>query len=268
MWKTTPTTSSSWRSRWNAPTRSAATSCAASRTPTASSRPYRRISTSSCATSTCRGSRLTRRCRSCVARRCSTPLVVVTRAIGEEAAVHVLRCGAKDYLTKDKLGTLPQIIERVMTERRRALEQERLGARTGGRLSAAEEAVGAAGGGAGARAPLISRELHDQLGPDADRHGDPPARGQARRRSRRPAASTPIRRWRWRKARSSSSRPCRSRCGRRSSTCWGWWPAVQTAVQRIAEPAGLAFSVTARGKDPAEAEAKPPRWRCGWCRKR
>ena len=55
-----------------------------------------------------------------VARRCGTPLVVVTRAIGEEAAVHVLRCGAKDYLTKDKLGTLPQIIERVMTERQRA----------------------------------------------------------------------------------------------------------------------------------------------------
>ena len=38
----------------------------------------------------------------------------MTRAIGEEkAAVHVLRCGAKDYVTKDKLGTLPQVIERV-----------------------------------------------------------------------------------------------------------------------------------------------------------
>ena len=39
-----------------------------------------------------------------MSRRCGTPLVVVTRAIGEEAAVHVLRCGAKDYVTKDRLG--------------------------------------------------------------------------------------------------------------------------------------------------------------------
>ena len=31
-----------------------------------------------------------------VTRRCSIPLIVLTRAIGEEA-VHVLRCGAKDY---------------------------------------------------------------------------------------------------------------------------------------------------------------------------
>jgi DNA-binding NtrC family response regulator len=59
-----------------------------------------------------------------VTRRCSIPLIVLTRAIGEEAAVHVLRCGAKDYLTKDKLGTLPQIIGRVLEERRRAREKE------------------------------------------------------------------------------------------------------------------------------------------------
>ena len=99
-----------------------------------------------------------------VARRCGTPLVVVTRAIGEEAAVHVLRCGAKDYLTKDKLGTLPQIIERVMTERQRLLGQERLGReleaayrrlkKLSARLVVAQER----------ERTLISRELHDQLG--------------------------------------------------------------------------------------------------------
>src|SRR3954447_15903998 len=99
-----------------------------------------------------------------VARRCGTPLIVVTRAIGEEAAVHVLRCGAKDYLTKDKLGTLPQIIERVMTERQRALEQERLAReleaayrrlkKLSARLVVAQER----------ERSLISRELHDHLG--------------------------------------------------------------------------------------------------------
>jgi signal transduction histidine kinase len=99
-----------------------------------------------------------------VARRCGTPLIVVTRAIGEEAAVHVLRCGAKDYLTKDKLGTLPQIIERVMNERRRVVQQEQLGLeleaayrrlkKLSARLVVAQER----------ERTLISRELHDQLG--------------------------------------------------------------------------------------------------------
>lgn len=99
-----------------------------------------------------------------VTRNCGTPLVVVTRAIGEEAAVHVLRCGAKDYLTKDKLGTLPQVIERVMTERRRVREQERLThqlhdayrrlKKLSARLVVAQER----------ERFLISRELHDELG--------------------------------------------------------------------------------------------------------
>ncbi len=67
-------------------------------------------------------------------RRCNIPLVVVTRAIGEDAAVNVLRCGAEDCVTKDKLGTLPQVISRVMTDRRHIAMMERAEL-AGGRLN-------------------------------------------------------------------------------------------------------------------------------------
>jgi signal transduction histidine kinase len=185
-----------------------------------------------------------------VARRCGTPLVVVTRAIGEEAAVHVLRCGAKDYLTKDKLGTLPQIIERVMTERRRVLEQERLGReleaayrrlkKLSARLVVAQER----------ERTLISRELHDQLGQTltgmvihlhaAKRSGDP-ADVQKHTDTAMDMAQAAVSQL---KTLSFSLRPAQL-------DLLGLVPAVQTAVQRIAEPADLAFSVSSRGKEPA-----------------
>jgi signal transduction histidine kinase len=184
-----------------------------------------------------------------VARRCTTPLVVVTRAIGEEAAVHVLRCGAKDYLTKDKLGTLPQIIERVMNERQRMLEKERLDReleaayrrlkKLSARLVVAQER----------ERSLISRELHDQLGqtltgvvihlhaaqrapqPDAARRHTETAMEMAN------GAVAQL------KTLSFSLRPAQL-------DLLGLVAAVQSAVQRIAEPAGLAFTVTARGEEP------------------
>ncbi|MES2937948.1 MAG: response regulator [Pseudomonadota bacterium] len=186
-----------------------------------------------------------------VARRCTTPLVVVTRAIGEEAAVHVLRCGAKDYLTKDKLGTLPQIIERVMNERQRLLDKERLDReleaayrrlkKLSARLVVAQER----------ERSLISRELHDQLGqtltgvvihlhaaqraPDADaaRKYNDIAMEMAN------GAVSQL------KTLSFSLRPAQL-------DLLGLVAAVQSAVQRIAEPAGLAFTVSSRGTEPAK----------------
>ncbi|KQT10617.1 ATP-binding response regulator [Ramlibacter sp. Leaf400] len=184
-----------------------------------------------------------------MARRSATPLVVVTRAIGEEAAVHVLRCGAKDYVTKDKLGTLPQIIERVMAERRRAAEQERMALeleaayrrlkKLSARLVVAQER----------ERTLISRELHDHLGQTltgmvihlhaARRSADPDAArkytGTAMDMAQ--AAIEQV------KTLSFSLRPAQL-------DLLGLVPAVQSAVQRIAEPAGLAFEVTARGEEP------------------
>ena len=185
-----------------------------------------------------------------VARRCGTPLIVVTRAIGEEAAVHVLRCGAKDYLTKDKLGTLPQIIDRVMTERRRVVEQERLGLeleaayrrlkKLSARLVVAQER----------ERTLISRELHDQLGQTltgmvlhlhAAKGASDPAAALKHTDTAMEMAQGAVTQL---KTLSFSLRPAQL-------DLLGLVAAVQSAVQRIAEPARLRFTVTSRGPEPA-----------------
>jgi len=186
-----------------------------------------------------------------VARRSSIPLIVVTRAIGEEAAVHVLRCGAKDYLTKDKLGTLPQIIERVMNERRRQVEQERLGLeleaayrrlkKLSARLVVAQER----------ERTLISRELHDQLGQTltgmvlhlhAAKGASDPAAALKHTDTAMDMAQGAVSQL---KTLSFSLRPAQL-------DLLGLVAAVQSAVQRIAEPAGLKYTVTSRGKEPKQ----------------
>jgi signal transduction histidine kinase len=184
-----------------------------------------------------------------VARRCGTPLVVVTRAIGEEAAVHVLRCGAKDYLTKDKLGTLPQIIERVMTERQRVLEQERMGReleaayrrlkKLSARLVVAQER----------ERTLISRELHDHLGQTLT---GMVIHLHAAKRTTDPATA--------RKHTDTAMDMAQGAVGQLKTLSFALRPAqldllglvaaTQSAVQRIAEPAALAFTVSSRGKEP------------------
>ena len=184
-----------------------------------------------------------------VARRCITPLIVVTRAIGEEAAVHVLRCGAKDYLTKDKLGTLPQIIERVMTERGRLAEQERLGLeleaayrrlkKLSARLVVAQER----------ERTLISRELHDQLGQTltgmvlhlhAAKGSTDPSAALRHTDTAMEMAQGAVSQL---KTLSFSLRPAQL-------DLLGLVAAVQGAVQRLAEPGALRTTVSARGAEP------------------
>jgi signal transduction histidine kinase len=192
-----------------------------------------------------------------VTRRSTTPLVVVTRAIGEEAAVHVLRCGARDYVTKDRLGTLPQIIDRVMAERERALEKERLDLELeaayrrlktlSARLVVAQER----------ERSLISRELHDHLGqaltgvvihlhaaqraPDADAARNYTAIAIE-------SATSAVEQLR---TLSFSLRPAQL-------DLLGLVAAVQSVVQRVAEPAGLAFRITSRGPEPGKDNETAP----------
>ena len=45
------------------------------------------------------------------------PFIFVSNVIGEEAAVDLLKRGATDYVSKDRLGRLPLVIERALRER-------------------------------------------------------------------------------------------------------------------------------------------------------
>ena len=188
-----------------------------------------------------------------VTRRCGTPLIVLTRAIGEEAAVHVLRCGAKDYLTKDKLGTLPQIIGRVMEERRRVQEKEKLDAELQAAYARLKELSARFVLAQERERSMISRELHDQLGQTltavvihlhaAERAQDP----VVSRKYEATAAELANGALQQLKTLSFSLRPAQL-------DLLGLVPAVQSAMQRIAEPAGLAWEVTTRGDEPKTLE--------------
>jgi signal transduction histidine kinase len=186
-----------------------------------------------------------------VSRRSEVPLVVLTRAIGEEAAVHVLRCGAKDYVTKDKLGTLPQIIDRVMAERRRAQEGERLTRELALAYSRLKELSARLVATQERERTLISRELHDQLGQTltgmvihlhaAQRAADP---GSARHHTATAiemaqGAVNQV------KTLSFNLRPAQL-------ALLGITAAVQDALDRMARPAGIAARVTTRGTEPRE----------------
>jgi signal transduction histidine kinase len=188
-----------------------------------------------------------------VTRRAAIPLIVLTRAIGEEAAVHVLRCGAKDYLTKDKLGTLPQIIDRVLEERRRAEEKARVDAELQAAYARLKELSARFVMAQERERSMISRELHDQLGQTlsavvihlhASRRA--PSREEAGRHSDT-AAELATAALQQLKTLSFSLRPAQL-------DLLGLTAAVQSAAQRIAEPAGLALEVTTRGQEPKKLE--------------
>ncbi len=182
-------------------------------------------------------------------RRLTVPLVVVTQAIGEEAAVNVLRHGAVDYVTKDKLGTLPQVIARVMSDRRRMLEEQRLTTeldsayrrlkKLSTRLVAAQER----------ERTIISRELHDVLGQTltgmvihlhAARKAADPQAATAFTDTAMQMAQEAVQQV---KTLSFSLRPAQL-------DLLGLVAAVRSALQRLADPAGVRVSMTTRGTEP------------------
>jgi signal transduction histidine kinase len=188
-----------------------------------------------------------------VTRRSSVPLIVLTRAIGEEAAVHVLRCGAKDYLTKDKLGTLPQIIGRVLEERRRMQEKERLDAELQAAYARLKELSARFVLAQERERSHISRELHDQLGQTltavvihlhAAERAQEPAVSHKHSTTAAELASGALQQL---KTLSFSLRPAQL-------DLLGLVPAVQSAMQRIAEPAGLRCELSTRGEEPKTLE--------------
>jgi PAS domain S-box-containing protein len=54
------------------------------------------------------------------------PLIIVSGTIGEERAVAALRCGAADYLIKDRLTRLGAAVEHALQQRRLRIEMQRI----------------------------------------------------------------------------------------------------------------------------------------------
>jgi signal transduction histidine kinase len=179
------------------------------------------------------------------------PLVLVTHSIGEEALVNLMREGSKDYVTKDKLATLPQVIARVLAERQHDIEDERsqraLAAANlrlrelSSHILAAQESERA----------IIARELHDVLGQTltaavihmhAARNAADKDTATSYFDQALGLAKTAIDQI---KTLSFSLRPP-------ALNLLGLAAAVRADVQGRAEPAGLRASVTLRGTEPAQ----------------
>jgi signal transduction histidine kinase len=177
------------------------------------------------------------------------PLVIVTRAIGEEAAVALMRAGAKDYVTKDKLRTLPQVIARVLAERQRAEERDRLAWELQQAYARLKQLSARAIRAQERERSLLSRELHDELGQSLTAmvlrlHAADQAWGTPAAREHQAVASdTAQAALQKLKTLSFALRPAQL-------DHLGLEAAVRSALERMAQPAGVRYGVRRRGEEP------------------
>ncbi len=180
------------------------------------------------------------------------PLVVVTRAIGEDAIVQLFRSGAKDYVGKDKLALLPAVIQRVLRERTLELERRRT-AEALADANARLRLLSARLVGAQERErTLIARELHDSLGQvltsvvihlHAATRSETPS--EAERCAQR-AAELTQQAIRQVKSMSFNLRPAQLEL-------LGFVAALQATIERQLESSEVSGSLRARGVDPQRA---------------
>jgi signal transduction histidine kinase len=98
--------------------------------------------------------------------RCSAqlPLIVVTRAIGEDAVVELFRAGAKDYVAKDKLALLPSVVLRVLARRTQERAQRRTAEQLAETYARLRQLSARLVDGQERERAVIARDLHDGLG--------------------------------------------------------------------------------------------------------
>lgn len=178
------------------------------------------------------------------------PLVVVTHAIGEDAIVSLMRDGAKDYVGKDKLATLPQVIARVMADRQRQIHDAQLKSKLEAAHARLRDISSRALAAQDLERSLISRELHDVLGQTltaavihlhASRNSKDPAAANGYVDQALQMVKTAIGQV---KTLSFSLRPA-------PLDLLGLVAAVHADVHRLADPAGLQVRITTRGNEPA-----------------
>jgi len=180
------------------------------------------------------------------------PLVVVTRAIGEDAVVELFRAGAKDYVAKDKLALLPAVIERVLRERANELERQRTAealAQANARLRLLSARLVDA---QERERTLVARELHDGLGQvltgivihlHAAARSDTPGQQRCNERAL-DLAQQAIRQV---KSMSFQLRPPQLEL-------LGFVAALQATLERQLEASGVRGSLRVRGTDPRRAQ--------------
>lgn len=92
------------------------------------------------------------------------PFVILSGAIGEEAAVEAMRLGVSDYVMKDNLGKLPLVISRAIDNRRTVQEKRKAEQALAQSRQHLAELTGHLQTSIEHERASIAREIHDDIG--------------------------------------------------------------------------------------------------------